>query len=72
MNEFRSMLADKLLTATDYETEREVRNLELLKKRFGEVALSQCEVMLRDIAESKRVTRTIQNYFSDEESKVLS
>ena len=35
VNEFRSMLSDKLLNASDYDTDREVRNLELLKKRFG-------------------------------------
>ena len=71
VSEFRSMLADKLLTASDYETDREVRNLELLKKRFGEAALSSCEVMLRDIAESKRVTRSVQRHFGDEDAKVL-
>lgn len=71
VTEFRSMLADKLLTASDYETDREVRNLELLKKRFGESALQSCEVMLRDIAESRRVTRAIQRHFNDEEVKVL-
>ena len=71
VNEFRSMLADKLLNASDYETDREVRNLELLKKRFGETALSSCEVMLRDIAESRRVTRAVQRHFGDENAKVL-
>jgi hypothetical protein len=43
----------------------------MLKKRFGESALSSCEVMLRDIAESRRVTRAVQRHFADEESKVL-
>jgi len=71
VTEFRSMLADKLLNASDFETDREVRNLELLKKRFGESALSHCEVMLKDIAESKRTTRTIQNHFGDAHSKKL-
>jgi anaphase-promoting complex subunit 2 len=71
VTEFRSMLADKLLTASDYETDREVRNLELLKKRFGESALSSCEVMLKDIAESRRVTRSIHYHFNDEACKVL-
>ena len=71
VNEFRSMLADKLLNASDYETDKEVRNLELLKKRFGEAALSSCETMLRDIADSKRVTRAIQRHFGDDEAKVV-
>ena len=71
VNEFRSMLSDKLLNASDYDTDREVRNLELLKKRFGETALASCEVMLRDISESKRATRAIQRHFDDDETKVL-
>ena len=41
---------------------REVRNLELLKKRFGDGALQSCEVMLRDIAESKRVTQAVHRH----------
>lgn len=65
------MLADKLLNASDYETDREVRNLELLKKRFGETALSSCETMLRDIADSKRVTRAVQRHFGDAHTQLL-
>ncbi len=68
VNEFRSMLADKLLAASGYDCSREVRNLELLKRRFGEAALASCEVMLRDVAESKRVTRSVQNHFGDDNS----
>ena len=48
VNEFRAMLADKLLSAPNKHdtTDREVRHLELLKKRFGETALHHCEVRL--------------------------
>ena len=48
----------------------QVRNLELLKKRFGETALASCETMLRDIADSRRVTRAVQRHCGDEEAKV--
>ena len=146
VNEFRSMLADKLLSTTDYDTDKEVipipilmfiapstkglalppfplqidvlhrlissgglatllnpcrycpttiftycfrsysllsdqtscpllwqvRHLELLKKRFGDNALTSCEVMLKDIAESKRVTYAIHKHFGDDQSKVLT
>lgn len=33
----------------------QVRHLELLKLRFGEDALRTCEVMLKDMAESRRI-----------------
>ncbi|KAL1514528.1 hypothetical protein AB1Y20_003625 [Prymnesium parvum] len=72
VNEFRSMLSDKLIASSDYETDKEVRNVELLKKRFGDEALKSCEVMLRDIGESKRVTQAIHKHFGDEECKVLT
>lgn len=66
VNEFRSMLADKLLTsAPGSDTERDVRNVELLKKRFGDVAMQACEVMLTDVAESRRLSRTISRHFSN-------
>ncbi|XP_035222589.1 anaphase-promoting complex subunit 2-like [Stegodyphus dumicola] len=55
VNEYRSLLADRLLTTFSYNTEREIRYLELLKLRFGESQLHFCEVMLKDIADSKRI-----------------
>ena len=52
VNEFRAMLADKLLSAphhagaegAGFDTERDTKHLELLKRRFGESALNHCEV----------------------------
>lgn len=38
----------------------QVRTLELLKLRFGEAALRTCDVMLKDIADSKRVDANIK------------
>jgi hypothetical protein len=37
------------------------RNIEILKIRFGEAALQVCEVMLRDMANSKRVDGDVQS-----------
>ena len=65
VNEFRAMLADKLLAAAGYDADVEVRNLELLKKRFGDSALSSCEVMLTDVSESKRISRLIHTHFGE-------
>jgi anaphase-promoting complex subunit 2 len=60
VTEYRSILADKLLEKRDYDTDKEVRTLELLKLRFGESSMHHCEVMVKDIADSRRVNLTIK------------
>lgn len=37
------------------------RNIEILKIRFGEAALQVCEVMLRDMTDSKRIDGHVQS-----------
>ena len=44
VNEYRTLLADRILTHFNYDTEKEIRYLELLKLRFGESQLHLCEV----------------------------
>ncbi|ORZ23771.1 hypothetical protein BCR41DRAFT_245908 [Lobosporangium transversale] len=61
IKEFQVYLADRLLQAVDFNVDRELRQLELLKLRFGEQDVQHCEVMLADIAESKRVNVNIQS-----------
>ncbi|KAG0360267.1 hypothetical protein BG005_011062 [Podila minutissima] len=60
IKEFQNILSERLLQATDFQVDREIRQLELLKIRFGEADLHHCEVMLADIAESKRISANIQ------------
>ena len=38
-----------------HETTQEVKNLELLKLRFGDALLHHCEIMLRDVEDSTRL-----------------
>lgn len=60
VNEYRSLLADRLLSQLDLKSESEIRNLELLKLRFDETMLLSCQVMLKDITDSKRINSHIQ------------
>jgi anaphase-promoting complex subunit 2 len=60
MSEYRALLAERLLARGGYDTERDVRTLELLKLRFGEGALHAAEVMLKDIADSKRTDGNVK------------
>nr|XP_018898040.1 PREDICTED: anaphase-promoting complex subunit 2 [Bemisia tabaci] len=55
VNEYRTLLADRLLAQFTFNTDKEIRYLELLKLRFGDSQLHYCEVMLKDIHDSKRM-----------------
>ena len=61
VNEYRGLLADRILSGFSYDTARELRYLELLKLRFGESQLHHCEVMLKDVADSRRCNSHIQS-----------
>ncbi|KAM9779948.1 anaphase-promoting complex subunit 2 [Neosynchiropus ocellatus] len=66
IDEYRAVLADRLLHQVNYNTAREIRNVELLKLRFGESHMHYCEVMLKDMADSRRINGNI----SEEESRL--
>ncbi|GAB1215292.1 hypothetical protein ATERTT37_004478 [Aspergillus terreus] len=60
VKEMQTMLAERLLQKrADFDQEMSV--LELLKLRFGDNALQACEVMLRDIFDSRRVDAVVRN-----------
>jgi anaphase-promoting complex subunit 2 len=59
INELKNILGDHLLRCQDLEYQKEIRLLELIKIRLGEDKLQACEVMLRDVLESRRINDTI-------------
>ncbi|KAK4687974.1 anaphase-promoting complex subunit 2, partial [Tremellales sp. Uapishka_1] len=60
MKELQILLATRLLAVKDYDAVKEVRTIELLKLRFGEAALQVCDVMVKDMADSKRINDHVQ------------
>ncbi|KIJ92859.1 hypothetical protein K443DRAFT_112930 [Laccaria amethystina LaAM-08-1] len=64
VKELQVLLAQRLLAIKDGNFERvekERRNIEILKIRFGEAALQVCEVMLKDMTDSKRIDGHVQS-----------
>eukprot|EP01117_Protostelium_nocturnum_P005444 TRINITY_DN1971_c1_g1_i3.p1 TRINITY_DN1971_c1_g1~~TRINITY_DN1971_c1_g1_i3.p1 ORF type:complete len:737 (-),score=246.00 TRINITY_DN1971_c1_g1_i3:21-2231(-) len=53
--EYRQCLSERLLNLNNFETDNEIKIIELLKLRFGESNFYSCEIMIRDIASSKRI-----------------
>uniref|UniRef100_A0A8C8EQQ6 Anaphase-promoting complex subunit 2 n=1 Tax=Oncorhynchus tshawytscha TaxID=74940 RepID=A0A8C8EQQ6_ONCTS len=75
IDEYRTVLADRLLHQFNYNTAREIRNVELLKLRFGESHMHYCEVMLKDVADSRRINTNIreeESRLAEEEQPPLS
>jgi anaphase-promoting complex subunit 2 len=77
VKELQHLLAQRLLAITDGNFDREVRrfsrfwdafdglsqrrNIEILKLRFGDAALQVCEVMLKDMTDSRRLNQYMQS-----------
>ncbi|KWU47479.1 hypothetical protein RHOSPDRAFT_30906 [Rhodotorula sp. JG-1b] len=59
VKELQVLLAQRLLAIRDYALEKETKNLETLKTRFGEQALQGCEVMLKDLQDSKQLDASV-------------
>ncbi|KAK5855782.1 hypothetical protein PBY51_007424 [Eleginops maclovinus] len=75
IDEYRAVLADRLLQQLNYNTAREIRNVELLKLRFGDSHMHYCEVMLKDMADSRRINSNIreeESRLSEEEQPPLA
>eukprot|EP00466_Bigelowiella_natans_P008055 jgi/Bigna1/73813/fgenesh1_pg.26_\ len=72
IKEYRLLLADLLVNKIDYDTDKQVQQLELLKIRFGENAMHACDVMLRDLANSKRINSHIRPALVAKDAKMSS
>lgn len=58
VKELQQLLASRLLATTSYDTTHEAHDLEMLKSRFGD-DMAVCDVMLRDISDSKRIDSSV-------------
>lgn len=62
IKEMQSLLGERLLSVgyDDTELEKEIRLVQLFKTRFGADRLQSCEVMLRDIQDSRRINKALR------------
>jgi len=59
--EFQNMIAEKLLGPKEYDFDEEVKSIEYLKARFGEPNLQSCNILIKDVKESKRINNNIHS-----------
>ncbi|VIO90833.1 Anaphase-promoting complex subunit 2-like [Brugia malayi] len=61
VKEYRELLAERLTKSWNRDPQFEQRYLELLKLRFSEGELQQCEVMLKDMRDSEHIDCLVDN-----------
>ena len=58
--EYKDMLAGRLISIGSFDIDRELASLDLMKSKFGEAALGNCSVMIKDVMESRRLNAKIK------------
>jgi anaphase-promoting complex subunit 2 len=61
ISEYRAILSDGLLVKQNFDTNQEAHILELLKIRFGEKNLQTCDIMIKDVSDSKFMCKNFQD-----------
>lgn len=56
---YSDKLGEVLLSTKEYDTDQEVRRLELLKRNFPSDTFIRCDIMLRDLDDSRRLDKMI-------------
>ena len=59
MEQYKRMLIERKITDNNFEIEQEIKNLELLKLKFGENLLTYCEIIIQHIKESKKINNKL-------------
>ena len=59
MEQYKRMLIERKITDNNFEIEQEIKNLELLKLKFGENLLTNCEIIIQHIKESKKINNKL-------------
>jgi hypothetical protein len=60
LSEYREMLASRLVSLGSFEIDREIASLDLMKSKFDPNALNDCNIMIKDMIESRRVFQKIK------------
>jgi len=66
VKELQVTFGQRLLAITDGNYDQELHNLEILKIRFGDSSLHVCDVMTKDLTDSRRVNQRIQKDANEE------
>ncbi|MCQ2817290.1 MAG: hypothetical protein MJ252_08505 [archaeon] len=58
MEQYKRMLSERMINNNKFSLENEIKNLELLKHKFGEATLQHCDIVIKDIKDSLKLNMT--------------
>lgn len=61
IKELQNVLGERLLRSEDYNFEKELELLRMFRMRFEEYHITQCEIMLRDAFDSRRIDEEVHS-----------
>ncbi|KAH9818926.1 hypothetical protein DFH28DRAFT_887898 [Melampsora americana] len=67
VKELQLLLSSRLLNVKGFDVSMELARVEILKTKFGEVSLQPCDIMLKDLADSKRVDTSVHDLIAEVE-----
>ncbi|OAV97804.1 hypothetical protein PTTG_01338 [Puccinia triticina 1-1 BBBD Race 1] len=59
VKELQTLLASRLLAVKGFDVTQELTRIEILKGKFGEANLQPCDIMLKDLSDSKRIDTAV-------------
>ncbi|KAI7858961.1 hypothetical protein BDC45DRAFT_497984 [Circinella umbellata] len=59
VEQYQEKLGKAIMLSNNYDTDEEMIKLEMLKRRFPENTMTSCDIMVKDMAESRRLDRQI-------------
>jgi anaphase-promoting complex subunit 2 len=68
VEQYKRMLAERCVSDNNFSIENEIKNLELLKIKFGENLLQGCDIIIKDVNECNKINQII-NSLNDTQAK---
>jgi anaphase-promoting complex subunit 2 len=74
IEQYKRMLAERSVSASEnnFQLENEIKNLELLKLKFGESLLQGCDILIKDVKDSIKLNNAIKNKMTASVDGVLN
>jgi anaphase-promoting complex subunit 2 len=72
IEQYKKMLAERSISDPNFSIENEIKNIELLKIKFGETLLQGCDVIIKDVNESLKINNSIKSIKLTDEIRTLS
>lgn len=59
IEQYKRMLAERSVSDSNFSLDNEIKNLELLKLKFGETLLQGCDIIIKDVKDSIKINSAI-------------